>query len=514
MNGLYEQFRIAVHAIWHRRWLALAVAWGICVLGWLMVALIPNAYEADARVYVQMQSLLPDKIGITAVERQRDIDRVRQTLASSVNLEKVVRGTDLGAQAAGSGDVAGMVEALRQNITVTAQQDNLFQIKAKVSANGLSDAANAKLARDVVQKLIDIFVEENLRGDRAETSQTIRFLDQQLTSRERALRDAEAKRIAFETKFMGGLPGTGSIEQRMETARSELVQLEQTLASAQGALAGINGQVASTPASISTPGMAPVAVGGAAGRIAALEGQLSDAAARGWTDQHPDVIATKNQIARLRSQAAAEPMGGGGAYSSPNPMFATLRAMQAEKQATVSALAGRKAQLEGEMRLFAEKQAAEPGVAAEQTRLSGDYQVLKQQYDKLAADREDVKLRSDVATKTDSIQFRVIDPPSVPHVPVAPNRPLLLTAVLIAALGAGVGAAFAQSRLRTTFTTARQLEAASGLPVIGSVTRVWTAPEKEAHRKRLTWFAGGAGGLAACWALLMAVEFVRRGMMA
>ena len=45
MDGLYEQFRIALHQIWMRRWLALAVAWGRCVLGWRGIALIPNTYE-------------------------------------------------------------------------------------------------------------------------------------------------------------------------------------------------------------------------------------------------------------------------------------------------------------------------------------------------------------------------------------------------------------------------------------------------------------------------------------
>ena len=33
MNGIYDEVRIALHAIWTRRWLALAVAWGVCVLG-------------------------------------------------------------------------------------------------------------------------------------------------------------------------------------------------------------------------------------------------------------------------------------------------------------------------------------------------------------------------------------------------------------------------------------------------------------------------------------------------
>ena len=31
MDGLYEQARIALHQVWRRRWLALGVAWGLCL---------------------------------------------------------------------------------------------------------------------------------------------------------------------------------------------------------------------------------------------------------------------------------------------------------------------------------------------------------------------------------------------------------------------------------------------------------------------------------------------------
>ena len=50
MNGLYDEIRVAVHSVWTRRWLVLAVAWGICILGWLAVASIPNRYDSRARL--------------------------------------------------------------------------------------------------------------------------------------------------------------------------------------------------------------------------------------------------------------------------------------------------------------------------------------------------------------------------------------------------------------------------------------------------------------------------------
>ncbi|SFR83432.1 XrtA system polysaccharide chain length determinant [Sphingomonas jatrophae] len=506
MGGLINELLIAAHGVWRRRWLALAIAWGVALLGWLVVALIPNSYESRARVFVQMQTLLPGKIGITTGEQQRTIDQVRQTLTSGVNLQKVIRGTDLSQEVHSDADLAAAVEKLSRAITIKAQQDNLFEITARASAGGLSDAQNAKLARAIVQKLIDIFVEENLAGDRDETEQTIRFLDGELARRQAGLDAADRKRAEFESKFMGMLPGSGSLQQRLEQARTEMSSVDMQLIAAQSAASAMSGQLGSTPATIPVPG---ATTGG--GRVAALQGQLADATAKGWTDAHPDVIAIKGQIARLR---AAGGDGASGAGSMANPMYASVRAMLAEKQGTVAALQARKAQLAGDMAAFAAKQVEEPEMAAQQAQLNRDYEVLKAQYDKLLQDREDVRLRSEVASKTDAVQFRVIDPPSSPRLPVAPPRPLLLFGVLIVALGAGVAGAFALGQLKTTYTTPEKLAQASGLPVLGAIGEVVTPGRAAAARQRLVWFAGGSGALAACCALLLVVEFVRRGLVA
>ena len=55
--------------------------------------------------------------------------------------------------------------------------------------------------------------------------------------------------------------------------------------------------------------------------------------------------------------------------------------------------------------------------------------------------------------------------------PVSPNRPILYTGVLIAGLGAGVGAAFLLVQLDRSFTTLASLRAI-GLPVLGTISRV------------------------------------------
>ena len=510
MNGLYDEIRIAIYSVWNRRWLALGIAWGICVLGWLVVALIPNSYQSNAKIYVQMDGLLSDQVGMSQIDGRRQLDRLQETLKSADNLEKVVRGTDLGATIATDAELADKIAMLRTAIKMESKKDNLFELTATIGAGGMSDARASKLSQQVVQKLIDVFQEDNASSGRQAASNTLRFLDAQLAQRQKELQEAEAKRVQFETANMGLLPGIGSMSQRMEAARVEMQQIDSQLVAAQSALAAMNGQLAGTPPTLSSP-MAG-SPGGASSQLAGVRGELAAARARGWTDSHPDVIAMKNQIAILSTQARSA--GDSGSYSTPNPAYTSLQAMRAERQAAVSALQSRKASLGADLARYAAKQIEEPGVSAEMGRIARDYDVLKQQYDKLLAERETVRLRGDVSQETDQVQFRVIEPPAAPGVPAAPNRPLLLAFVLFAGIGGGCATAFAISHLQASYPTAGKLEKASGLPVIGSISQMLTSAQRAERDSRLKLFYGGSGALAGVFLLLLVIEFIQRGAVA
>lgn len=503
MGSLYDELRGALHAVWMRRWVALAVAWAICLAGWLVVSQMPNNYESRARIFVQLRQIIPAQDGASQLNQQKDIDRIRQTLTSAVNLEKVVRGTDLARTVATDRDVADRIAGLQKAIKLTAQQDNLFEISVTTPSG--------KLARQIAQKLIDIFVEANLSDNRDQSNQSLQFMDQQLEARQKQLQDADTKRADFQAKFLGSLPGTGSIGDRVAAARTQLAQIQSDLAAAQSSLNVVNAQMAGTPANIAGASGGAVA-GPARARLSAIQGQLADARAKGYTDSHPDVIALKNQLAAAQAAAAREPVASGASAGASNPVYIGLQSMRADKQATVAALVQRKAQIEGDLNALQAKMAEAPGVAAEQGEIERQYQVLKGQYDTLLAQREQMKINSQAQNVADADKFNVVDPPTQPRAPASPNRPLLLTAVLVAGIGAGLALAFALGKLTTTFPTAAKLERASGMPVIGAIGEVVTQAQTAMRRKKLALFAGGLGALGFAWIGLLGVEFLQRGM--
>ena len=197
-----------------------------------------------------------------------------------------------------------------------------------------------------------------------------------------------------------------------------------------------------------------------------------------------------------------------------NPSYVSLRAMMGEREAALAAATARRNQLQSDLAQLSSRQSTEPGLAAEQARLNRDYDVLKQQYDQLLANREQVRLRSDVQTRTSPLNVQVVEPPSVPTVPASPNRPIFLTVVLILGLGAGVAAAFVAGQLQTTFPTQNKLAEITGLPVLGTVSEVVMPPERRRRRQRLVWLGGAGAALAASWAVLILVEFWQRSTVA
>ncbi len=508
MNGIYEEIRAAIFSVWHRRWLALAVAWGVCLLGWLVVAMVPNSYESRARIFVQLDDALAEQIGIGLSDRRRDIERVRQTLTSAVNLEKVVRSTRLGDGVNSPKKMEATILGLAKQVKVVSQQDNLFEITALSGDGSFSEAENAKVAQEIVQKLIDIFREENMSGGRGEMTETLDFMNQQLASRQKELESAEQRRLAFEAQHPEMVQGGASGLQRLEAARTELRGVDADLAAAQSALAAINGQLAGTPQTLAGSGP----MGGARAALAQASAELAGMRARGLTDSHPDVIALKNQVNALRAQAQSE--GSTSAGGVPNPAYSSLESIKAERMANVQSLSTRRAALQSDVAGLTSNQISNPEVAAEAQRISRDYDVLKQQYDKLLQDREELRLRGQVQSERSSIKFEVVDPPTTPRAPAAPNRPILLFGVLVIGLGAGAGAAFAMGQLRSTFSTTAKLQRAIGLPVLGSISMTLNEAGRALRRRRQKLFLAGTAGLLGIFVLLLMVEFFQVRMVA
>jgi len=506
MDQLLQQILGYAKAAWHRRWWGVAVAWLVCIVGWTWVMMIPDRYQASARVYVDTQTLLKPLLSGLAAEPnvEQQIKLMTRQLVSRPTLEKVARMTDLDVKAKTPEQTEQMLNGLAGKISIAdAGRENLYTISYQ--------DANGDLAKKVVQSLLTIFVESSLGKTRQDISSSLRFIEEQLQQYQQKLTDAENALKEFKQKHIGMMPGQGGdYYAKLAEVSTQLRQAQLDQAEAVNRRDQVKRQLADEEPELTAAAAAGATNSEIDDRIQALQKGMDQMRLQ-YTELHPDVQATKRLIEKLQAEKKADlakikadPSG----TRIQNPVYQQLTLSIAEADANVSSLRARVGEYQ---RRYADLRQASnmiPQVEQEYTQLTRDYDVYRQNYDALLKRRESVTMSGEVESKTDTVDFRVIDPPFVPSQPAWPNRPLLLTLVTLGGLGAGIAVAFLLSQLRRTVTDRRVLRELTGLPLLGAVSRVETDESRRRKRKGLLTYLATLGSLIAAYGAVMVLQLL------
>lgn len=514
MQEIIHQIRTVLRGIWAYRWWALIVAMVIGLVGTVAIWRMPNQYEAQARVYVDTQTILKPLLSGLAVQPNVDqvVGMVARTVISRPNLERVMRQTDMDLRVSDQGERDRMVDELAKNIVLTRvpNADNLFRLSYRNEQPARAEA--------VVQQLLNIFVETSLGAKRQDTASAQKFIEEQIKVYEQRLIDAENALKDFKIKHMRLMPGLEKnyltvimeIEGQLREAQVELNQLENARDEMRRQLMGdaplVGGAGESGVAGISTANI-PTEFDA---RLTDAQSKLDELKLR-FTDAHPDVISMTRMIKQLEGQRAAAQKkaaasvaaaaAAAGAAANPNNVFRELRIALADAEARV---AGQRARVtDFQNRLTEAKEMAEqvPKIEAEYTQLNRDYSVNRDNYTKLLARRDSAQISGDLDASGGVGEFRIVDPPRAAPQPVGPNRPLLMAALLLASIVAGIVVAFALDQLRPTFRDVRTLTQTTGLPLLGGVSYVASGAERARNRMGLAVFSAGTLAYLALFAL-------------
>lgn len=487
---IVAELRRYAKSAWRHRWKALALAWAVCLLGWAVVYTLPDQYRASARLYADADVVLGQVLQNIAVDSSpaAQVERLQRTLLSRPNLERVIARTDLDQRVDSVASREALLQSLAKDIRVTPQTRNLFTVSY--------GDTNPTLARDVVQTVLDLFIEAASASDRQQMENARAFVNRQIAAYEAQLREAEQRRADFRARYMELLPEGPFGLTRLEQAREHLRRLRGELQDAQHRRELTRQQLEATPAMLA-PG-----AGGAGGesRLAEAERALRDLRLR-YTDQHPDVVALRNMIAELRRTGGGRaPAGARPAAPQPNPLHEQLRLRLVDADAVINSLERQIREVEEAVARLEQMARSAPHVQAQFMNLDRDYNVLRQNYEELLARRESVQLAGAARTGADRVRLEVVDPPTVPTIPTGPNRFLFASMVLAAGLGAGAALALLLVQLDRGFYTLHDLRRL-GLPVLGALSS--TQPARRQGVALVT-FAGGVVLLFAAYGAVLA----------
>ena len=277
-------------------------------------------------------------------------------------------------------------------------------------------------------------------------------------------------------------PGGDDNGNRLEQARAAVGLLKLELADATSKRDAIQKELAGVPTTL-TVDHAPQVIVTGGHNMTPIEERLQeihrnlDGLLLKYTEEHPDVKAARQSITQLEAEAGKSSGGGAGKAGNAakgqiaNGAYDQIKVRLVDAEAAVAAVQRRLSEAETQQANIEKIAKSAPGVLVQAQDLDRDYGVLKANYVALVARRESTQIANAADTKTEKIQFRIVDPPQVPVVPAAPNRPLLVTYVLALGLAAGLVAPLLVMQLDRSFATLGQLRNL-GIPILGSVSRL------------------------------------------
>ena len=516
MNDLLSPLFNLLPAMWHKRWWGLAAAWVVAIVGLAGVSLYKARYEASATVYVDSQSTLRPLLQGLAVEPNvgDQVSMLARTLLSRANLDTVIDANHL----LPPGASQAQREQLRQQLAKT--------VKVKISGGSASNniyevsyvSHDPARTLGVVNVLMALFVKHGLSTNQQDSRQALKFIDSQIALYSGKLQDMETRLREFRSDHPGySVPGANNLAAQQGQLQDQVITLQAQLAAATSSRDALQGQLASVRPTLS-PDLVPGMMGGQAAqpsaidqRIVVLRNRLSDLLQR-YTDAYPDVIATRQSLAQLEAerareqrQAANHPAAAHDYSDATNPVYQQLRVSLAQSNANVASLQTQLSELHARLQQLEQRERQMPGLDERYVQLTRNFGVLNDTYQKLMQRREAAMLSLNQEDSRRKDYFHVVDPPRLAPSPLPPHRSLLVAAVLLLSLAAGLGTAYAYVLLLPTYHTARQLRETSERPVLGAISLVMT-PARVARERRdqgLFWFGSGALVLLfAGWAVL------------
>ena len=510
MDKILEQVLLQIRAVWRRRWYIVLVAWGVSIAGWFWIDTLPDRYQASAQVHVNTDSVLQPLLRNLTVrpDTEQRVRMMTQTLLTRSNLEAIAREVELDLRSGAGQDEDAIISELERNIRLRGGgRNNLYTVSYS--------SRNPEEAKEVVQAVVNLFMEGGIGVGRQDLMGSQRFIQAQVDNYREKLEEQERKIEDFRREHGNLLPGQGgrdyfsrleNIQQQLEQARLELREAQNRKESIERQLEGAEPVlIADDPGDRQQQGDPELDA-----RINNLQSTL-DELRRRYTDQHPDVTSTKRVIAELedeRAERAAQRSPAPNRSESANAFQQHLNFALAETDSRVSSLEVRVEEFEDRYERLREQVDRIPRIESQFAALQREKNVIESNYEQLLSTRERAAMSGDVETQTDSVDFRVVEPPRTPSRPAEPNRPLLASAVLLLGVAGGSGLAFLLAQLRSTVTSRSTLAELTGRQVLGAVSYVETRRDRRRRRLGLTGFTFACGVLVLIYGGVLASYFL------
>ncbi|MCZ2105596.1 MAG: Wzz/FepE/Etk N-terminal domain-containing protein [Comamonadaceae bacterium] len=519
-------------AIIKRRALLIASTFiGVAAVAIAVALLVPPVYQSTGTIMVESQQIPTDLVQATVTSYADErIQVIRQRVMTRDNLMRIIEKYGLFKDRPITFTPSEQIDEMRDLIGVQivnanvqpGQRGSSATIAFKVSF----DDRRPDVAQRVANELVTLFLNENVKVRTERATQTTEFLTQEANKIKAELDKIEAQIATYKERNATALPQNAAMSMNaIQRLESDLRTSQRDYNDAAEEVRSLDVELASAKAAVASAAAATGGGSSLVGMADANEVELQKARAQlasmleTYTDNHPDVRATKRRIAALEkaiADAAKEPRpavpspGANGLPVSPSVAAAQLVAAKIESRmaaarARMTTLRAEQGQLQAQLRQAENQMLQAPEVERGLATLMRDREGAQRKYEEIRAKQMSAQVAENLEGEQKAERFTLLEPPIAPDRPIKPNRKKMIALGLALAAGAAGGLVMLLETLHGTVRGADALAAIVGRRPLVMVPYIVIA--EETVRQRKLWLRSGIAALIVLIAALAAVHF-------
>ena len=453
--------------------------------GFLISYVFPAKYTSQALVLIEAPKI-PDAMvqQVFTQDLTQHITTIQQRVLSPARLRPMVERLGL---VKGGQNLEDVVDNIRVSMTIEPVVTDLAMVgpggKKRPGQNSPVPgfyvnytASTAREAQQICTDLTSMLLEEDLKSRQDASQGTTLFLTKQVEDAKQNLDDLDKKLAAFKNQHMGQLPGDEDnnikilmgLNSQLDANTQNLNRATQDKSYTESMLAQ---QLAAWKAAQSTSNPLTLQQ-----QLSQLQSQLVSQESR-YTEDHPDVIKTKADIAQVKKKLAEINNTSAKGSDDPNekssgsepPEIRQLRLQIHQYQDMIGQATKDQKKLQQEIAVYQSRVASSPAVEGEYKELARDYDNAQKVYQDDLAKQSTSKMASQAEQQQQGEQMALLNPANLPDSPSFPNRPLFAGGGLGAGLMLGIGLALWLESRDKCIRTEADAEAAVDLPVLVAV---------------------------------------------
>jgi uncharacterized protein involved in exopolysaccharide biosynthesis len=526
-----------------RHWKLAAVTFvAIMAVGFGIAFSLPDIYRSSGFILIEEPEIPQELLRSTVTTyATRQVTTLNEKILTIDNLSDIINRFNMYADRREDTPIELLALEVRQNIEIEIQsRDSVSQSGVPQSvAVGFTvsyDSENPAVAKQVVDELVSLYLDQNLRTRTEQTSETAEFLSGQVVTLESQIAELETKLARFKEDNAESLPSLNTLNlQQMNRIDGQLREISRQLNVINENRISIEAQMAvvrptqPTPLADGTVALSP------ADQLKSLQTQLSIVQSR-YSEEHPDVIALNRDIESLRSRfgldvnlaeldqeltaAKADLAVAREKYSADHPDVVALDRQVADLERQINEVSSQQmeGQLEPDNPAYISLQAALNKLDAEESALLADQRSLRNKQadyearlirtpqiekDLAALSRElssttnrywvmrdkqfAAQMGETLETSAKGEEMILIEPPRVPLAPYKPDRTAILALAFLFALVAGLAITQLVDSFDHSIRGAAAIISVQGSPPLAEIPYIKTAAEedfKKVFRKR------------------------------